>query len=95
MMQPPPAGVRQPATMPMGPPSHQGMSSPPVAGGGQPAFQGTLAPGTRVMIGPIIVTVQKYLSQGETALFASKEDLTHLPSMPLLRWLRSCLPRHH
>jgi AP2-associated kinase len=38
-----------------------GVMSPPYA---QPAPQGTLAPGTRIMVGPIVVTVQKYLSQG-------------------------------
>ncbi|PWN36353.1 kinase-like protein, partial [Meira miltonrushii] len=34
------------------------------AGGGQGAPPGTLAPGTQIMVGPIVVTVQKYLSQG-------------------------------
>ncbi|UZJ52853.1 hypothetical protein CBS101457_002173 [Exobasidium rhododendri] len=39
--------------------SSHGMSMPV-----QQPHQGTLAPGTRVMIGQIVVTVQKYLSQG-------------------------------
>lgn len=43
-------------------PPHSAMSPPY---GGQGGHQGTLAPGTRVMVGPIVVTVQKYLSQGE------------------------------
>lgn len=51
------------------PPSAAGMMSPPYgggtpAGGGQGAPPGTLAPGTQIMVGPIVVTVQKYLSQG-------------------------------
>lgn len=56
------AGVRQPM--------RNAQPPPPQPFGGeqqqqpQAAFQGTLAPGTRVMIGSIVVTVQKYLSQG-------------------------------
>jgi len=62
------AGARFPPSMAAGtaqpPPSSHGMTSPPF-GGQQAAYQGTLAPGTRIMVGQIVVTVQKYLSQGE------------------------------
>ncbi|MCO5589737.1 hypothetical protein L7F22_043705 [Adiantum nelumboides] len=57
------------ARMPQ-PPTAAAMMSPPYgggapAGGGQNgAPPGTLAPGTQIMVGPIVVTVQKYLSQG-------------------------------
>jgi hypothetical protein len=66
----PSAGVRQPPAMAVGPRSHgHGITSPPIGpAGGQPAFKGTLAPGTKIMIGAIIVTVQKYLSQGESVI---------------------------
>ena len=72
----PSVGARQPNMAPGGgypSPASHAMARPPYGGGHQQqqqpqqpqqAFQGTLAPGTRLMIGQIVVTVQKYLSQG-------------------------------
>jgi hypothetical protein len=51
------------------------MTMPPPPQTAQQPFQGTLAPGTRLMIGQIVVTVQKYLSQGELA-----REVADLPS---------------
>jgi hypothetical protein len=60
----------------------------------QPAYKGTLAPGTRVAVGNITVTVKKYLSEGKLLATMILGWLMNTPASHLfLRRLCACLSR--
>jgi hypothetical protein len=63
------AGISRPPPAP----ASKAMTMPPPPQTAQQPFQGTLAPGTRLMIGQIVVTVQGELAR-EVADLPSKDD---------------------